>query len=273
MPDVSGLPLRRAMTIAGWIMAAGGLVTAWIMGVPRLERYASTRHVAKSVQIRFTNPPGWLGGDLEKELVLAVSRHIDPDPLARSGLVAASKSLAATGWFEEIRQVRRVNQRLVEVDARFAYPFAVIRDAAAGRDHLVDPRGRLLPRSYPSGQTRSFAVIDGASFDRPPRQGELWPGADVTAALKVMHLIHDRPWRGQLVRIDISRYAKEASIRLITDRGCVVLWGRAPGEERGGEVTAQQKLSYLDYHHQHYGHIDRGFLQELDVTGDVVIGR
>jgi hypothetical protein len=38
-------------------------------------------------------------------------------------------------------------------------------------------------------------------------------------------------------------------------------------------VSAEQKLSYLDYHHQHYGHIDRGFLQEIDITGDVVIGR
>jgi hypothetical protein len=38
-------------------------------------------------------------------------------------------------------------------------------------------------------------------------------------------------------------------------------------------VSAEQKLSYLDYHNEHYGHIDRGFLREIDITGDVVIGR
>jgi hypothetical protein len=76
-----------------------------------------------------------------------------------------------------------------------------------------------------------------------------------------------------VAEIDVSSYLNRDSIRLITDRGCVILWGRAPGEERGGEVSAEQKLSYLDYHHEHYGHIDRGFLQEIDITGDVVIGR
>jgi hypothetical protein len=95
----------------------------------------------------------------------------------------------------------------------------------------------------------------------------------VTAALKVLHLIHGRPWRSQVAEIDVASYLGRSSIRMITDRGCVVLWGRSPDDEQGGEVSAEQKLSYLDYHHEHYGHIDRGFLQELDITGDVVIGR
>ncbi len=62
-------------------------------------------------------------------------------------------------------------------------------------------------------------------------------------------------------------------MRLTTDRGCTIIWGRAPGEEHGREVSARRKLDYLDYHHNQYGHIDRGFPRTVDITGDVVIGR
>ena len=176
-----------------------------------------------------------------------------------------------TGWFENIGQVRRVRAGLVEIEARFADPFAVIRDD--GGDHLVDSRGRLMPKTFSAGAAEGFVVIVGARFERPGRPGQQWEGADVIAAMRLLRLVQDRPWREQVVEVDISRFMRESSVRLITDRGCTIVWGRAPGLETAGEVPAKRKLSYLDYHHEHYGHIDRGFVTELDITGDVVIGR
>jgi hypothetical protein len=271
--DFEWLDARKVLVVAAWALGAGGLVSAWVLGVPRLEAYAAAQPQPDGVEVRFLDRPPWLDGDLEADLVRAAQETIDADPYNRQGLVVAREKLLATGWFDEIAQVRRVNLGLVEVDARFARPFAVIREPGAAAAHLVDPRGRLLPRAFPTGQAGPFTTIVGVGFDRPSRAGELWPGSDVTAALKVLHLIHDRPWRGQVAEINMTSYLREASIRLVTDRGCVILWGREPGKEHGGEVSAQQKLSYLDYHHEHYGHIDRGFLQEIDITGDVVIGR
>ncbi len=270
--DFDWITARRALVAAAWVLGAGVLVAAWVLGVPRLEAYASSRPWPGQVEVRFLDPPPWLGDDLKTSLVQTAEEHIDPDPQNRHGLVIAREMLQATGWFDEITQVRRVSSGLVEVDARFAQPFAVIRDSTGEADHLVDPRGRLLPRAFSMGQAKHFTAVVGAAFDRP-RPGEHWPGSDVTAALKVLHLIQERPWRGQVAEIDVGAYMREASIRLVTDRGCVVLWGRSPGDEYGGEVSADQKLSYLDYHDEHYGHIDRGFLREIDITGDVVIGR
>jgi hypothetical protein len=271
--DFNWITARRALVMATWGLGAGGLIAAWALGVPRLEAYASAQQWHGEVEVRFLDAPPWLAEDLETSLIQTAEEHIDPDPQNRHGLVIARETLLATGWFDDITQVRRVNSGLVEIDARFAQPFAVIRDSAGVADHLVDLRGRLLPRAFPIGQAKHFTAIVGAAFDRPYRVGEHWPGTDVTAALKVLHLIHGRPWRGQVAEIDVGSYTREASIRLVTDRGCVVLWGRAPGDEYGGEVSAEQKLSYLDYHNEHYGHIDRGFLREIDITGDVVIGR
>ena len=241
--------------------------------MPRLEAYTSVRQSAGEVQIRFVDPPVWVEGDLESALLAVAGKWIAADPLQRDGLVAARDALLATGWFDGVQQVRRVDPRLVEIDAVFVRPFAVIRDDAGGREYLVDPRGRLLPKSFPAGGASGFTRIVGVRFAPPQQRGQVWPGADVTAALKILHLIHDRPWRTQVAEIDVAALSRSATIRLRTARDCVILWGRPPGEESGSEVPALRKLSYLDYHYEQYGHIDRGFLRELDITGDVVVGR
>ncbi|MHC4416392.1 MAG: hypothetical protein ACYS0G_14045 [Planctomycetota bacterium] len=269
------VPPRGVFLSAVGLLVAVGLITGWVLGVPRLEAYASALQWKDDVEIRFVDPPAWVKGDLESKLVLTAARHVGGDALKREGLVAAREALLATGWFDEIPQVRRIGAGLVEINARFAEPFAVIRDGAgpntAGRDHLVDARGRLLPRSFPAGRAGRFVAIVGARFKRPARPGLLWEGADVRGALRLLQLIHHRTWRDQVAEIDIAENMQQ--YRLITDRGCQILWGRAPDDERGREVPAPRKLGYLDYHHRQYGHIDRGFLKSLDITGDVVIGR
>jgi len=117
------------------------------------------------------------------------------------------------------------------------------------------------------GRRQVLRVLRELLYHRPAGRG-----TDITAALELVALIVDQPWRTQVARIDVTLHRKDGSLRIITDRGCTITWGRAPGEESGGDVPARQKLGYLDYHYQHTGHIDRG-LVELDVTGDVVVGR
>ncbi len=278
LPSLPRIPLpgwpvwRRLLRAAVWPAAAGAAVAAWAFGVPRLEAYASAHQGAGALEVRFLQVPPWAQGELESALVAVAAREVDRDPLRREGLVAARQALLATGWFEEIRQVRRTSPSLVEVDGRLAVPSAVVRDGAGG-DHLIDTRGCLLPRSYAEGGAGVFVAITGARLGRPGRFGEPWPGDDVAAAIQVLRLIQDRQWRKQIAEIDVSRFLGESSLALRTDRGCVIRWGRAPGAEGGAEVPAERKLEYLDYHYEQYGHVDRGFLRELDVTGDVVIGR
>jgi len=263
---------RRAVTTTGWVLAAGGLVTAWVFGVPRLEAYAAVHQSASGVQVRLLDLAPWVGSQLETSLVETAARHIGPDPFRRADLVDAREALLSTGWFVTVDQVRRVGPQLVEVTAVAAEPFAVIRDPAGRHHHLVDAQGRLLPRIFRTAEEAGYIAITGVQYDRPARPGMMWPGDDITAALELAALIIRKPWRSQVARIDVARHWKDGSMILVTDRGCTITWGRAPGDEAGGDVPALQKLSYLDYHHDQYGHIDRG-LDELDITGDVVVGR
>ncbi|MHC5004599.1 MAG: hypothetical protein ACYTJ0_15915 [Planctomycetota bacterium] len=255
---------RRIGVTAGWLGLAGVVIWGWAAGVPGLRAYASAAEPDVTVELRFVDPPVWMNGDLEIHLALTGRQHLGPDPLDRSSLDAARRALLQTGWFDEVLQVRRVRRDLVEVQARFVQPYVVIRDGRG--DHLVDPAGRLLPMSVPIGHASQFVVIEGARYPRPPRAGELWEGADVTAALRLKRILVQRPWHDQVTGIDVSRYHDELTLYLTTRWGHRIRWGRAPGDEQAGEVTMERKLAYLDHLDEHYGRVDGGHVGEVDIT-------
>ena len=41
LPQFSGPEARRYLVAVAWVLAAGGMIAAWVIGVPRLEAYAS----------------------------------------------------------------------------------------------------------------------------------------------------------------------------------------------------------------------------------------
>ncbi len=271
LPQINWPSPGRSAIVAAWTLAVAGLVTAWVLGVPRLERYAAEHHAPDAVQVSFGQTPVWVEPSLTETLGDTVAAHIGGDPLRRQDLVDARQSLLATGWVTEVAQVRRVNANRVVVQATFTRPVAVVRDSAAGRDHLIDPQGRLLPRSFTAGE-HEYVAITGTQYNRPGKPGDLWPGEDVTAGLLVLQRLLEQEWYGQVEAIDVARHWRDATLRLVTDSGCRITWGRAPGDEGGSEVQADQKIRYLEYHYREYGHIDRG-MEALDITGDVVTGR
>ena len=62
-------------------------------------------------------------------------------------------------------------------------------------------------------------------------------------------------------------------MRLRTDTGCEIVWGRAPGTETASEVPAVQKLAVLQYAFDHAGRIDAGAAHAIDLRGDFTVAR
>ena len=110
--------------------------------------------------------------------------------------------------------------------------------------------------------------IEGMSQQRPIAYGTPWPGEDMSSAMALARLIDERPWRGQVAWIDLAETAKDGCLRMKTSRGCTVKWGRAPGREGAAEVPARQKLEYLGWLCDHYGRIDAGCEDQLDLLSD-----
>lgn len=261
--------LQPTLVAAAWALTLIGSALALGMGVPALRRDAMANRPDGPLQVVFRDSPEWM---TEAELVpLAnlVAERITGSAMDRSGLAEAQEALLNTGWFEDVRQVRRSGGNEVTVEGRWSVPFAVVREE--GYDHLVDQQGRLLPRCYREGSTpRGFLRIEGVRQARPKTYGTRWPGEDMAAAMSLARLVDDRPWRGQIAWIDLSETPNDGCLRFKTARGVTVKWGRAPGREGAAEVPARQKLEYLGWLFDHHGRIDAGCEDELNLLNDYV---
>ena len=140
-------------------------------------------------------------------------------------------------------------------------------------NHLVNREGRLLPLRYPSdSRMKSLPVIVGARFNVPGAPGARWEGKDVEAGLLLAESMMDTEWIDQIAEIDVTEYLHTETLWLTTIRGSRILWGRVPGEERGREVPARQKLAYLDWFHRNHGKVE-GIYSEIDLATDRVFAR
>lgn len=268
---------KHAVLAATWLILIAAAILGWRASEPRLMAYAALPAVALDgtvrgpVDVAFRNLPAWLHGDSLDSLTRAVQQSIGEDPLQRNDLVRAHEALMASGWFDSVVQVRRAAPDRVEVTGVFVEPAALIR--VGDRDHLLDDQGRLLPQSWPSGSAPALGVILSPAFGPPDAPGVRWRGADILAALAILELVDSQPWATQVQAVDLVDFPRNRSIRLVTDRGSIIRWGRAPGDERGAEVTSRSKLEFLTLHQQKYGHIDGGLTGEVDISGDVAVVR
>ncbi len=260
----------KAMIVAvGWSVSFAVMALALGMGVPVLSREAATRKSDAPFQVYFSSRPVWMSEADLAPLAEVVTKQLNGSPMDRDGLSESREALMRTGWFSEIIQVKRSGMNEVYVDGVWTTPFAVVRDK--GYDHLIDTDGKLLPRCYREGTAPSSLIrIENASFACPAAYGNEWAGKDMRGAVALARLMNDHAWRGQIACIDLDRTKDDGCLRLKTNRGCTIKWGRCPGNESAAEVPARQKIEYLQWLFDHYGRIDAGCEDELNLLCDYV---
>lgn len=257
--------------LAGWIFGIGGLIVAGMVGVPKLIERTAAAQSAVPIRVVLAAEPSWLPQEDRRALEIGVLKSLSGGPLDREGLQAAQQVAQQSGWYDHVDQVRRPDLGQVVVEGVWAVPFALVSDSQG--EHLVDTKGRLLPRSYPAGTGPALLHIRGASMPRPASCGTPWQGADLSAALEMAALMADRTWKNQVAGIDVGAFSSDGIVRLRTDKGCELIWGRTPGREGASEVPAHQKLAALQFLHDRYGRIDAGCESALDLRSDVVGAR
>jgi hypothetical protein len=265
--------VRQSMIGVAWSVAIAAVVSAWILGVPRLQAFASHARFADRVEVHFVSIPAWVTPEIHERLIRSASSCITGDPLNNADLIECRNALLASGWFEDVSQVRRVRPDLVEIDAQFAHPYAVIRDDEG--DHLVDVIGRLLPWAWPRGEASrrtKLTAITGAHFARPHMPGTQWEGTDVIAGIRLLNMVERQVWKDQVMEIDVTGYVRGEPMKLRTTNGTTIVWGSSPGEEQALEVLAAGKLKRLEYLFVTYGRIDAGESGgELDITSEKAV--
>lgn len=237
------------------------------LSVPNLRRHAQAA-VGERVEVSFVDVPSWMTPTDLAPIQDLVAREAGTSAYDRDGLARAQIALAACGWFDEVRQVRRVTTTSLEVDATFVDPVALVVDRDG--EHLLDSRARLMPRTYAAGTAPKLTRILGASLPRPTKPGQVWGGADLRAGIEMAKIVGMQRWRGQVDAVDVSEFATKQTLALMTTRQCKLIWGRAPGSGASAEVPAAQKLRYLDMLTSQYGRIDGAGPQSIDLSVDYV---
>lgn len=255
----------RGVRVFAWLVLLGGLVAAWHFGVPQLERLTRQHQPDGPVRVEFLNPPAWFHGDVALSLSLTIQEMATADPYDQQQLHQIAETLQASGWFETVNQVRRTEANVIQIDAKFVRPFAMIRGDDA--DILVDPVGRRLPMQVEHGEAHQFIVITGAEFSQPPRLGEHWPGSDVIAGLQLLRLIDAVAWRTQVTAVDVESYRRHRTVEIVTDRDVSINFEHAPGEEEPLELPAAQKMQMLSYNYRMHGHISGAQSSNLRFSG------
>jgi hypothetical protein len=254
--------IARWTELTGWLVVVVGIVIAWTMGVPRLEERTRDAARVDTVRVRLLDPPTWLEASTVQNIEEAAARELGGDPFDRDELIVAGRIVHASGWFDEIEQVRRTAPDEIEVRVRPLMPVAFVRQG--GRDQLVDLSGRVLPHELAPirepARREGLAVITGVAARRPDGVAPRWEGAELQAALSLLARLEARPWREQVAIIDASQFTRDGTLDFVTDAGSVFKWGSPPDAERPLEPSADRKLEMLDTQHAGHpsGRIDRG---------------
>lgn len=238
-------PVMRGLFIAGAVILAG---VGYVVGREALMRQVG-HEPTPAVQVRFIEPPTFMRPEQLQRIEQQLAGTISVDPLDRKTLVKAEQMLAANPWIEHVQRIERHREGHVLVAAEFRVPVALI--GVAGHFYLIDAMAHRLPGMWDYEQLKDMglAAITGVAAD-PPAAGQIWPGADVAAGLKLAALMSRQSFADQVRQINVANYNDRRSQRdpqmlIFTSGGGVVAWGMAPGEEGFREPDAQKKLAML----------------------------
>ena len=244
-----------ALEIFGLLVLIAGLASAWQVGEKWLADYAEQRRPFDVWvdHVRLHDAPPWMTAPVRQQIAERVAGVIKPDAMQGESLEHAAAALAEDPWVANVKQIRRLGDGRIIIEADYREPVAVVETAIGYI--LVDIAGVRLPGVYLREQVGQLhlpmiAGVDAAPPDQPGRQ---WTGEDLRAALALVELLSAEPYADQVRTFDV-RKTDLGMLRLamLTDEG-EVMWGYPPGHEQTIEPSWRVKVErlrrlYASYH-------------------------
>lgn len=269
-------------TVTGLCVLLGVGISLKLLEANILERRRA--RPVREVRVRFLPRPVWLPDRLAREVAADL---IPPGLDIRAADAAREIHARATAnpWLTDVREVRKTGgdspgQVRLDVHASFRRPIA--RAGRDGRYFYVDTEGVRLPEGQvprfvvrppgsdgpgelylteadvPDGvraRRIHYIVIEGGRSE-PPSVGRPWDTADLHAGLRLVRMVLDRPYAGQITVVDVSNHARRISDRLPELRMFAqvgsdtapteIRFGRFPDGPGDYVIAPERKLSYLD---------------------------
>jgi hypothetical protein len=284
---------RRRIPAAGWIVVAVLAAAGAGFGMSLLEgRVLGGTDGASRLagQAAIPDRPAWMPTRLA-DLIAAAIVPAGADYYDRQLTASVRGSAVACPWVKDVLRVAKFPAQgdrpaFVELQADYRMPVARVLvngsyaylDAegvrlpadqvpmwAAGvaADHLsyyID-RGDVPPGLVP--REIHYVEIQGVEA-RPPAVGELWPGDDVLAGLRLIRLFIARAYAYEITAVDVRNFAGRAAAdephllmwaQIGETRPTQIRFGRFPRPDGDFVVSPERKMSYLDEYVEDYGRL------------------
>lgn len=241
------------------------LGTACGVGLWGLNRHQQERlrTAADHTALSFVLPGVPSGLDELVQADLAEFRDIPWASEGLCGLVWAQ--LDRSPWVHTVERVSTAEPGVIVAHCTYRQPIALVQHQEYF--FMVDEYGIRLPGQY--GYQPGWPLIQGVEQGLP-EAGQVWPGEDIAAGVRLVKLLLSTPYREQVVAVLVHNYGgrldpAKCHVELVTDRNASrILWGSAPGEELE-ENTAAQKLSILSGNYREHGRID-AYHPKIDIS-------
>ena len=244
---------RRSVAPVLKIVFLGMVVAAGWVGLQRMDRWVrSEPQFAGPPRIVLTDVPDDIADQIYERLRMFADASWSQDSLCRR----MTEVLEADPWVAKVIAVKRLPDRIVQVDCEYRVPFAMVQTPTGFV--LVDSTGVRLPGVYQYHP--SYIFIQGVAASPPP-PGQAWETGSVRSGLGLIDLIDREPYSDQITAVMVHNYGgrqdrSAAQLELATDRaGGRIIWGSAIGDEIE-ENTAAEKLELLRANYERYGRAD-----------------
>lgn len=249
----------RTAGLLGWAVTAVGV--AW--GLQRLDHHVRSVRPAVACTVEWVNLPPWLtlaGSEpIRRDLDAATRLTPDTDVYDPGLCRRVGEGLSSSPWVAEVHRIAKQEDGRVRIAATFREPFALVE--VDGIAYLIDREGVRLPQEgrvelvedhYWNDWFRLVGV-SGAL----PSTGEVWPGDDLQAGLRLIAFLREAtvrgevPFRSSLRAVDVGNFARredpyDGQLRIRTIHpASYINWGLPPHEEYDVEPPATRKLAML----------------------------
>jgi hypothetical protein len=257
--DVLFVEEEETSVLARWflgpaivVLVLGG-IASYFLFPKALEWLPDLSHrpeyVLKPDDIRFTDAPPWVprtflrqvvrGGELPNELSMLDAQLVDD--------VAAA--FQKHPWVERVVSVRKEFPHRVTVVLEYRKPAAFVVTSA--ERFAIDKNAVLLPPPDLPPAEDEFPMIVNAHSSPPTEAGNTWHDRTIEDAAKIADALGPSWKKLQLQSIEIPAAPENAKpedliYALRTTGGSRIIWGRAPGGDHPGELTAEQKIGRME---------------------------
>ncbi|MFQ5731492.1 MAG: cell division protein FtsQ/DivIB [Planctomycetaceae bacterium] len=222
-------------------------------------------------KIETTPPPPGVPADIVDQVIRQAKIPDDVSLLEADLAENLARAFTAHPWVARVVEVKKSFPARVQVELEYREPVAMVE--VAGGLFPVDDEGVLLPpKDFSTASTRRFPLVRGVQSEPQGPAGRSWGDAVVRDVARLAR--HLGPFWKELELASIvivgrgaaGDGSRDAKFELHTVDGSRILWGRAPGSDHPGELTAEQKIGRLKKYHHDFGRFDKPFgPYEIDI--------